>query len=113
MLTQAFSKMLITLNYQVNKDYIAEFLCVNKSKPELLCEGQCYLKKELKKAYQEKNPAAGQHHKPQLDITLFYQSLYSLSNIQLIKKAISYPHLHLFGPDSRPVAFFHPPQTAV
>ncbi len=41
-------------NYLVNQDYIAEFLCINKDKPELECNGKCYLKKQLKEASEEK-----------------------------------------------------------
>lgn len=37
-------------NYVINKDFIAEVLCVNQDKPEMQCEGKCHLKKELKKA---------------------------------------------------------------
>ncbi|MFP2995651.1 hypothetical protein ABN763_07055 [Spongiivirga sp. MCCC 1A20706] len=29
--------------YVVNQDYIAEFLCINKDKPELACKGKCQL----------------------------------------------------------------------
>lgn len=39
--------------YQLNKDYIARVLCDNRSRPELHCDGQCYLAKKLK-AQQEK-----------------------------------------------------------
>ena len=34
--------------YHVNKDYIARVLCENRDKPELHCDGQCYLAKKLK-----------------------------------------------------------------
>ncbi|GAB3554696.1 hypothetical protein [Spirosoma fluminis] len=34
--------------YQVNKAYIARVLCENRSKPELHCDGKCYLAKKLK-----------------------------------------------------------------
>ncbi|MDQ1804875.1 hypothetical protein ACNFU2_15875 [Chryseobacterium sp. PTM-20240506] len=37
------------MEYAVNYDYIAEVLCVNKNKPELNCNGKCYLSKELAK----------------------------------------------------------------
>ncbi|WP_430906062.1 hypothetical protein [Maribacter sp. 2-571] len=33
--------------YIVDQDYIAEFLCVNKAKPELTCEGKCFLMQQL------------------------------------------------------------------
>lgn len=35
--------------YEVNKDYVADVLCVNKDKPEMNCRGKCYLKKQLSK----------------------------------------------------------------
>ncbi len=37
-------------SYYANKEYIAAVLCVNQDKPELDCEGKCYLKKQLQKA---------------------------------------------------------------
>jgi hypothetical protein len=36
--------------YRINRDYIAENLCVNRDKPMLNCNGQCYLAKQLQKA---------------------------------------------------------------
>jgi hypothetical protein len=37
------------MEYVVNYDYIVETLCINKDKPELNCNGKCYLSKELAK----------------------------------------------------------------
>lgn len=48
LLAQTFSKSVLVLNYQWNKDYIARVLCVNRDKPEMKCEGKCYLCKKLK-----------------------------------------------------------------
>jgi hypothetical protein len=36
--------------YQLNKKMIADKLCINKNKPELHCNGKCYLSKQFKKA---------------------------------------------------------------
>ena len=33
--------------YQLNIDYIIETYCVNKSKPELQCNGKCHLAKQI------------------------------------------------------------------
>ena len=41
-------------NYIINQNYIADFLCINKDKPELECNGKCYLADQLKKAAEEK-----------------------------------------------------------
>ena len=40
--------------YVVNQDYIAEYLCVNKDKPMLNCNGKCYLAKMLQEEQDEK-----------------------------------------------------------
>lgn len=48
MLGQTFSKSFLVLEYQWNKDFIARVLCVNRNKPEMKCEGKCYLCKKLK-----------------------------------------------------------------
>ena len=37
------------IEYALNHDYIAEVLCINKKKPELNCDGKCYLMQQLKK----------------------------------------------------------------
>ena len=43
------------VEYVLNQDYIIEFLCINKDKPELQCNGKCHLVKELEKQ-QENEP---------------------------------------------------------
>ena len=40
--------------YQINKEYITRILCINRDKPQLNCNGRCYLAKKLK-AQQEKD----------------------------------------------------------
>lgn len=41
--------MVIIIDFNINQDYIAEVLCINKDKPEMKCNGKCHLTKELKK----------------------------------------------------------------
>ena len=43
----------IVAHYQLNKDYIARVLCENRDRPELHCDGKCFLAKRLK-AQQDK-----------------------------------------------------------
>lgn len=42
-------KLSIITLYELNKTYIAENICVNKNKPQLHCNGKCYLKKQLER----------------------------------------------------------------
>ncbi|KMQ68201.1 hypothetical protein ACM39_10160 [Chryseobacterium sp. FH2] len=45
-----FRPLVPLVKYAVNYDYISKVLCINKSNPELHCNGKCYLSKELAKA---------------------------------------------------------------
>lgn len=38
------------LYYELNIDYIIDTYCVNKDKPQLNCNGKCYLSQQLQKA---------------------------------------------------------------
>lgn len=42
------------VEYLINEDYIAEFLCINKDKVELQCNGKCYLMQKLQEQNDEK-----------------------------------------------------------
>jgi hypothetical protein len=43
----------IFLDYQFNKSYIIQNYCINKNRPQLHCDGKCYLAKKIQ-ATQEK-----------------------------------------------------------
>lgn len=42
-------------DYIVNQDYISEFLCINKDKVALECNGKCYLMQRLQEQNNEKH----------------------------------------------------------
>lgn len=41
--------------YNVNKEYITRVLCQNRDKPQLHCNGKCYLAKKLKEQQQKQD----------------------------------------------------------
>ena len=43
------------LDYAVNYDYISTQLCENRARPELRCNGKCYVKKEILKFSENQN----------------------------------------------------------
>jgi hypothetical protein len=47
MVAQTFSKWFLIADFQVNRDYIAKNLCVNRIKPCCCCRGKCYLNKKM------------------------------------------------------------------
>lgn len=111
MLTQAFSKAFIVLDYEANKEFISKFLCINRQKPKLKCHGKCVLLKNLKKAEQTENPAQSKDQKQKQDITLYYQPLAAT----VMLPAAAELQLNNSAFEGRPVgvhlAIFHPPQT--
>ncbi len=46
-LLQTFSAAIAVSEYFANKKFITEQLCENRSRPQLHCNGKCYLKKKL------------------------------------------------------------------
>lgn len=44
---------MLFLDYELRKDFIIQNYCENKDRPELNCDGKCYLAKRLEKAQQE------------------------------------------------------------
>jgi hypothetical protein len=50
---QSFSNWFIYLEYQSNKTFIADKLCINKTKPKLHCNGKCQMMKKM--AEEEQN----------------------------------------------------------
>ncbi|MCE6991139.1 hypothetical protein [Dyadobacter sp. CY323] len=41
--------------YQINKEYITRVLCENRDKPQLHCNGKCYLAKKLKEQQEKQD----------------------------------------------------------
>lgn len=60
LLVQASWGYVILGAFYVNKDYIAKYLCENRDKPQLHCNGNCVLMKKIKKAQEKEkqNPTA-------------------------------------------------------
>ena len=43
------------VEYELNKEYISEFLCINRDKPRLQCDGKCHLAQELREVNEQTN----------------------------------------------------------
>jgi len=60
LLLQTLGPEVLVLNYQLNKAEITARYCVNKTQPQLRCNGKCHLAQQLRKAEggDRKAPAA-------------------------------------------------------
>jgi hypothetical protein len=45
----------MAISYAFNKTFITKEFCVNKAKPEMKCNGKCYLKKQLAQQEEKQN----------------------------------------------------------
>jgi hypothetical protein len=44
---------ILFFDYELRKDFIIKNYCVNKSRPELHCDGKCYLAKQIQKTQKQ------------------------------------------------------------
>ncbi|MDJ1469583.1 hypothetical protein QNI19_11340 [Cytophagaceae bacterium DM2B3-1] len=109
LLLQTFSRAGIYLSFKVNQDYIARVLCINKAKPQLNCNGKCYLAKKLKQAAEQEQK---QVLLKTLELNLCCQELhaFNFARIPLIvnRKLVTF---YLVKPTfSTLLNIFHPPR---
>ncbi|MDP4283180.1 MAG: hypothetical protein Q8891_02060 [Bacteroidota bacterium] len=105
---QTFSKWIIEFNFEINREYIAKNLCINRNNPKIGCNGKCCLKKRLTADEDQQQPAGKDSiqknlqldfflHKPlQIDLSIareiiLHYSLYRFSNSQEFIQSIFEP----------------------
>ena len=70
-----FSRLFVYAGFELNKEYIAAKLCVNRDKPQMHCNGKCYFMKKIKQAEQKENADSRQAQK-----NLFQEAFYQQPN---------------------------------
>lgn len=105
---QTFSKWIVIAAYEINKDYIAKNLCVNRTRPSC-CKGKCFLQKRLAADEEQQQPAGKSAHQD-IQVELFLQPLVQ---IDFRLQALSRQHnfLYLNGKSQEfASSFFQPPK---
>lgn len=76
-LTMLLKPLWPVADYIVNYDYIVNVLCENKDKPQLNCDGKCYLAKQFAKESEDNgnNPFEQRHIAVEQVHPISYQSL--------------------------------------
>lgn len=67
----AFSRFAVFAGFELNRSYIAQNLCVNKSRPALRCEGRCYFMKKIKQADENEKKQNAKDSLSKLEISYF------------------------------------------
>ncbi|MNL08946.1 hypothetical protein D3C87_1296900 [compost metagenome] len=108
LLTANCSNLFVYLGFEANQNYIAKELCINRDKPELHCNGKCYLMKKLKQAQEKEQKQERQSQKIQLQDALVIQKLVYVSPVKDLKPLR--PAEIPFALPRHSSAIFHPPQ---
>lgn len=106
---QSFYKLGVLTYFQLNREYIAEVLCINKEKPITMCYGQCFLDKNLDLANDEAPKSTAPTGKDKVEIPTFLisETFYILKgesqlSLQNTRYCFNYSVINLDTP-------FHPP----
>jgi hypothetical protein len=74
LITATFSKWVLIASYNINQNYIATVLCINKAKPKSCCKGKCYLGKQMNKEASNESTSAN-NGKEKFEVQLFFSPL--------------------------------------
>ena len=106
---------IVYLDYELRKDYIKKVLCVNKNRPELHCDGKCYLAKRLAAAQKQEESQAEQEFVSKLVETASINNNFNDFAIEFSLVSFIIEKIDNFFFSSPPLNattfdFFHPPQ---
>lgn len=74
--------------YLIEKDYIAEFLCINKENTELNCNGKCYLMQKINEQNEERKQNLPRIAMEEYPIGFVSFVAFPLPNTNLIEKIV-------------------------
>lgn len=76
--------LLVFAYFNINQSYIANFLCINKDKPNQECNGKCFLKIELNK--QHENEDASFFNFEKINFNFYLAEFEQLPSFQIVFK---------------------------
>jgi hypothetical protein len=83
---------MIYANFEMNRNFIAQNLCLKKDIQNNTCLGNCYLKKQLDKAEKQEQKQLPQSQKEKLEV-LYFQNITNFNGQenQYIEEPIIFP----------------------
>ena len=103
-----FTRFFIHVGFELNKNYIASVLCENKDKPELNCNGKCFLSKKLKQVEEKERKEEQQTQRKMFQESFIVSSVLLFNNnITLIRKVSFHENPEALPDGSSDI--FHPP----
>ncbi len=107
-----FSRYVAVVSFEINKRYIAKNLCENRTRPQLHCNGKCYLMKKLKQADESEKKQAEKNELKNFEICLLQQPFQlSFAAPYVDGEPLTLSSFYTFIYVSHPInSIFRPPQ---
>lgn len=111
-LLQAANTTLSVLFFQINRNYIANTLCVNRNNLRSCCRGKCYLRKQLEAENSAKSGPSNPYKIKLPELSLFYKDYLSVifprhlaSHFRIHRNALQYISAFCCVPAFKPPRF--------
>lgn len=107
-----FSRFFVYAGFELNQKYIATVLCENKDKPQMHCNGKCYLAKKLKQAEEKEKRQEENNLKKSVQDSVFTIAKLSLGPLMTLLGKGGYADLHFDLPKTC-AEILHPPPAVI
>lgn len=108
---------LLFLDYEIRKEYIIQNYCVNKNRPELHCDGKCYLAQRMQASQaQDEQQATDQFLRTFFMADQWVQEnlFYDVTpEILVLGDAVLFPRIGLHTPDAPILSLLLPPKLSI
>ena len=108
LLSSNFSSLFVFAGFELNHDYIATHLCINRDKPWLHCNGKCYFMRKIKQAQEKEKSTERQSQKNLVQDALLGQKAETRFYTQLLQQMPVTNHHPILPAIEIPI--FQPPQ---
>lgn len=98
------------IEYVIFKDYISEYLCINRFEENSCCKGKCFLEEQVKEANEQKPESQNKTLRIKTETVVFVLSNLheDLDSFQQVKTQVC--HYYNFYNYTFNFSVFHPPQ---
>lgn len=107
MLGQIVGKLVVIINFELNKEYIVKNLCEQKEEEDNCCQGSCHLKKELEKQ-EEQAPSPNTQQKIKLSEDQCCNNLFLFNGNSFLENQVNTP-IAFCKSSAYKASIFHPP----
>ena len=115
MLVKACVIPMLYLDFEIRRDYIIVNLCENRDRPQLNCNGKCYLAKKIAEAKKQEEKQAESDYLNKLfsaatDLSVLFSSDFTRSEfVFLPQNQVKFSYITAFRPFQHIQEIFHPP----